>query len=101
MVPVAPDAQYDLEYAIRTSKLESADLPVLVIVDEIDGKVLATSAPAGTGTIDWKVEKFSFKTGPKTQAINLRIQRATCAPDSSCPIYGTIWYDNFNLQRRG
>ncbi len=101
LVPVAPDTQYDLEFAIRTSKVESADLPVVAIVDEIDGKVLATSEAAGTGTNDWKVEKVSFKTGPKTQAITMRIQRASCAPEDSCPIYGTIWYDNFNLQRRG
>jgi tetratricopeptide (TPR) repeat protein len=101
LIPVAPDTQYDLEYAIRTSKVESADLPVVVIVDEIDGKVLATSPPAVSGTNEWKAEKFSFKTGPKTQAITMRIQRASCGPDAMCPIYGTIWYDNFNLQRRG
>jgi len=101
LVPVAPNTQYDLEYAIRTNKVESADLPVVAVVDEIDGKVIATSEAAGTGTNEWKVEKFSFKTGPKTQAITMRIQRASCAPDASCPIYGTIWYDNFNLQRRG
>ena len=101
LIPVAPDTQYDLEYAIRTSKVLSADPPVVAIVDEIGGKVLATSPAASTETTEWKVEKFSFKTGPKTQAITMRIQRASCAPEAMCPIYGTIWYDNFNLQRRG
>ena len=101
LVPVAPDTQYDLEYAIRTNKVVTADPPVVAIVDEIDGKVLATSPAAGIDTNDWKVEKFSFKTGPKTQAVTMRIQRASCAPEAMCPIYGTIWYDNFNLKRRG
>ena len=100
LIPVAPDANYDLDYAVKTNKVESADLPVIAVFDELDGKLLATSEAAGSGTNDWKVVKVSFKTGPKTQAITMRLQRTSCGQDGSCPIYGTIWYDNFNLQRR-
>ena len=100
LVPTAPDSDYELEYAVKTQKLESADLPAVAIFDEVEGKLLATSDAAEGGTNDWKLVKVAFKTGPKTQAIRMRFQRTACAPDASCPIYGTVWYDNFNLQRR-
>ena len=101
LITVAPDTHYDLEYAVKTQKLESADLPAVAIFDEVEGKLLATGEELQGGTNNWQVMKLSFKTGPKTQAITMRLQRTPCAPDSSCPIYGTVWYDNFNLQRRG
>jgi tetratricopeptide (TPR) repeat protein len=100
VIPTTPDTDYELEYAVKTQKLESADLPAVAIFDEVEEKLLATSDPAEGGTNDWKLVKVAFKTGPKTQAIRMRLQRTACAPDSSCPIYGTVWYDNFNLQRR-
>ncbi|HEX4900166.1 MAG TPA: tetratricopeptide repeat protein [Pyrinomonadaceae bacterium] len=101
LIPIAPDTTYELEYAVKTQKLDSADLPTVAVFDEVEGKLLVKSEEAPGGSSDWKVVKLSFKTGPKTQAITIRLQRTACAPEASCPIYGTVWYDNFNLQRRG
>ncbi|HKR59089.1 MAG TPA: tetratricopeptide repeat protein [Pyrinomonadaceae bacterium] len=100
LIPITPNTEYDLEYAVKTQKLEGGDLPTVAIFDEVDGTPLLTSEAVPGGTNDWKAIKLSFKTGPKTQAITMRLQRNPCAPESSCPIYGTVWYDNFNLQRR-
>lgn len=100
LIPVTPDTEYDLEFAVKTQELQSASLPFVTITDELDGKVLVNSATPALGTNDWQVVKFSFKTGAKTQAVTMRLQRNECAQDASCPIYGTVWYDNFNLQRR-
>ena len=101
LIPIAADTEYELEYAVKTQKVESADLLSVAVFDEVEGKLLAQSEETSGGTSDWKVVKVSFKTGPKTQAITMRLQRNACAPEGSCPIYGTVWYDNFNLQRRG
>lgn len=101
LIPITPDTQYDLQYAVKTQQLEGADLPEVAIFDEVEGKVLAKAEGLQGGTNNWQLMKVSFKTGPKTQAITMRLQRQACAPDSSCPIFGTVWYDNFNLQRRG
>lgn len=101
LIPITPDTEYELEYAVRTQKLESADLLSVGIFDEVEGKLLSKSEEIPGGTSDWKVTKLSFKTGPKTQAIRMRLLRNPCPPEGSCPIYGTVWYDNFNLQRRG
>lgn len=99
LIPITPDTEYDLEFAVKTQKLESAGLPVVAIFDELDGKQLATSETAQIGTNDWKVVTARFKTGPKTQAVTMRMHRTSCGQDA-CPIYGTVWYDNFNLKRR-
>jgi tetratricopeptide (TPR) repeat protein len=101
LIPITPDTEYELEYAVKTQKLESADLLSVGIFDEVEGKLLSKSEETPGGTSDWKVTKLSFKTGPKTQAIRMRLLRNPCTPEGSCPIYGTVWYDNFNLQRRG
>ena len=101
LIPITPDTEYDLEFAVKTQKLESADLLSVAIFDEVEGKMLAKSEETAGGTSDWKVAKLSFKTGPKTQAIRMRLLRNPCPPEGSCPIYGTVWYDNFSLQRRG
>jgi Tetratricopeptide repeat len=100
LIPVTPNTEYELEYAVQTQKLEGADLPMVAVLDEVEGKLLVASEAVPSGTNDWKVVKLNFKTGPKTQAITIRLQRTPCAPDSSCPVFGTVWYDNFNLQRR-
>jgi tetratricopeptide (TPR) repeat protein len=100
LIPITADTEYELEYAVKTQKLESADLLSVAVFDQDEGKLLAQSEETPGGNSDWKVIKVSFKTGPKTQAITMRLHRDACPPEGSCPIYGTVWYDNFNLQRR-
>jgi hypothetical protein len=45
---------------------------------------------------------LSFKTGDKTEAVTIRIARPSCGTDEApvCPIFGSVWYDDFSLQRR-
>ena len=68
------------------------------IEDASDGAKLAESAKLPTGDNDWSPISLSFKTGPKTEAIRVRIYRSTCDEETPvCPIFGTVWYDNFAL----
>ena len=100
LVVVESDKQYDLEGFLKTSRLESAGTPVVEIVDAADGSVLGTSQPAPAGDNDWQPVTITFKTGAKTEAIGIRVSRAPCGDNPSCPIFGTLWYDDFNLKRR-
>lgn len=101
LVPVEPNTQYDFECYFKTEKLISAATPVLSFIDGVDGATLATSEPVPNGDNDWQRISFSFKTGPKTEAVALVINRTKCDADSPvCPIYGTVWYDDFNLKAR-
>ena len=101
LVVVEPGTQYDFAGFVKTSKLESAGTPVIEIVDAADASVLGTSQPAPAGFNDWQRMSIAFKTGSKTVGIMIRINRASCGDNSSCPIFGTLWYDDFDIKRRG
>jgi tetratricopeptide (TPR) repeat protein len=100
LVPVQPDTQYDFECYVKTQKLVSAATPVVALVDAMDGSVVATSEPAPDEDSDWQRVALTFKTGAKTEALTLQINRASCGENPVCPIYGTLWYDDFNLKPR-
>jgi len=101
LVIVEPNTQYDFAAFVKTNKLESAGLPVVEILDAMNGSVLASSQPAPGGSSDWQPIAIALKTGAKTEAIIIRINRASCGDNSVCPIFGTAWYDDFDLKRRG
>jgi hypothetical protein len=101
LVVVQPGTQYDLEGFVKTNKLESAGTPVLEILDAGNGSVLATSEPAPGGTNDWQRIAIAFKTGAKVEAIIIHLNRASCGDNSVCGIFGNLWYDDFDLKRRG
>lgn len=101
LVVLQPNSQYDFEGFLKTNKLESAATPTIEIVDAMDGAVLATSEAAPAGFNDWKRLALAFKTGPKTEGIFIRLGRASCGENSTCPLFGTLWYDDFFIKRRG
>ncbi len=99
LVPVEPNTQYELQWHLKTNKLVSAATPIVILTDAADDSVLATSESAPTGENDWQRLSMTFKTGAKTEALRLKINRTKCDADNPvCPIYGTLWYDDFNLK---
>ncbi|MDQ2856462.1 MAG: hypothetical protein M3R68_09040 [Acidobacteriota bacterium] len=100
LVVVEPNTQYDFETFVKTYKLESGGLPVVEILDATNQSVLASSQPVQGGSNDWQRIAIAVKTGDKTEAIIIRINRAPCGDNAVCPIFGTAWYDDFDLKRR-
>jgi hypothetical protein len=102
LVAVTPNKEYEFEYYIATDKLETGSAPQIQILDANTGATLNLSAMAPSGTNDWQRINFNFKTSDKTQAIMLKIVRVTCSDDETpiCPIFGSVWYDDFTLKRR-
>jgi tetratricopeptide (TPR) repeat protein len=100
LVPVKPGGQYELECYVKTENLQSGATPLIQIVDGPTGSVIAASAPAATGNNDWQLVSLSFNVGAKTEAVVVRIVRGTCGEDPTCPIFGTVWYDDFNFKPR-
>ena len=98
LVPVKPNTEYDFECYLKTDRLASAETPAVLIVNAADDVYLAGSTEAPTGNNDWQRVAFSFKTGPQAQAIKLRMIRNTCSDSTVCPIFGTVWYDDFDLK---
>ncbi len=100
LVPVRPDTEYDFECYVRSEDLQSASTPRIEIVDATDGQGVTGSNPAPTGSTDWQRITLSFKTGAKSEALIVKVIRTSCGEDPVCPIFGTVWYDDFNLKRR-
>lgn len=98
LVPVKPNNQYDFECYVKTEKLESAETPVILIVNANDNVTLAGSTPAPSGNNNWQRVSLSFKTGEKTEAIRVKMVRNSCNDSPVCPIFGTVWYDDFDLK---
>lgn len=101
VLAVEPGAHYRLSFFIKTDELKSAaTLSIMVSEPAAPDVSLAGSAPAPQGTQDWQQVSFEFTAGPKTEAVLVRVVRFPCA-EAVCPIYGKIWYDDFNLERAG
>ena len=100
-IVVESSARYRLTYYMRTEDLKSGSTLVTEIVDAADpNRVLAASAPLPNGKNDWQPVTLEFTTSPQTEAITLRLNRAPC-PAAECPIFGKVWYDDFDFQRIG
>ncbi len=101
VVAVRPATRYRLAHSVRTEELKATGTLVTVIDDAAEpGKPLAASAPIPVGTNGWRQVALDFTTGPKTEAVIVRVQREACLA-AVCPIFGRVWYDDFNLQRIG
>ncbi|HEY0100923.1 MAG TPA: tetratricopeptide repeat protein [Pyrinomonadaceae bacterium] len=99
LVAVEPQTRYRLEYYTRTEELKGAATLLVEIVDAAQpDRVIVASEPLRIGTADWQASALDFTTGAQTQALTLRVVSAQC-PAATCPIFGKVWYDNFNLQR--
>lgn len=100
LVPVTANTEYDFECYVKTEKLESAETPVVQIVKANDDALLASSQPAATGNSDWQRISLSFKTADKAEAVRVKMIRNSCLDSPVCPIFGTVWYDDFDLKPR-
>ena len=103
LVPVAANTEYDFEFYVATEKLETGGPPMVQIIDPTSSAVLVTSPGAAGGTSEWTPVSLTFKTGDKAQAVAIRIIRPTCGTKEApvCPIFGSVWYDDFSIKRRG
>jgi tetratricopeptide (TPR) repeat protein len=100
-IVVEPSTHYRLSFFLKTLDLKSAATLVAFVADASSPDTpLASSSPAPQATNDWQQISFEFTTAPKTEAVLIRLVRAGC-PEGVCPIYGKIWYDDFNLERAG
>ena len=100
LVPVKPNTEYDFECYLKTERLESAETPVVQIVNAGDDAVLASSPSAPSGNNGWQRISLAFKTGEKTEAVKVKMVRNSCSDSPVCPIFGTVWYDDFDLKPR-
>lgn len=103
LMPVTANTEYDFEFYVATEKLETGGPTMVQVIDPTNSAILVTSPGAPGGTSDWNRVALSFKTGDKAEAVLIRIVRPTCGTKEApvCPIFGSVWYDDFSIKRRG
>jgi Flp pilus assembly protein TadD len=97
IVSIEPRSRYRLTFWMRTENLKSGGTPNLEVYNVIDNKILATSAAFPSGSNDWKQVTVDFSTPENTEGIAIRTTRVYCG--ENCPIFGTLWYDDFRLEK--
>jgi Tfp pilus assembly protein PilF len=103
LVVVSPRARYRLTYRARTENLQTVSTIVCLVVDpaaSATAPALAVSAPVPSQTTDWQTIQIEFTTGANTEGVIIRFARAAC-PEATCPIFGRVWFDDFNLEQIG
>lgn len=102
LIAVQPDTEYEFECYVSTDKLETGSAPRVQIVDAASGAEVLSTPPAPNGTNDWNRLSSIFRTGAKTEAVILKIVRVSCSTEETpvCPIFGSVWYDDFSFKRR-
>lgn len=96
-IAVQPNAKYRLNFAVKTAELKSAGTPILEVADVKTLKTLAACHPFPTGSNGWQNVSIDFATPADAQAVLIRTTRAFCG--AGCPIVGSVWYDDFKLER--
>ncbi len=98
-IVVEPSTRYRLSYYVRTEELSGPSTLATSVEDAGDpGRMQVGSGQLPNGTNDWQQVTLDFTTSAQTQAITVRLSRAPCY-DAVCPLFGKIWYDDFDLQR--
>ena len=97
-VVVQPGKNYSLVFWIRTENLRSAGVPQLEIVNANDDKILASSKPFPQGSTDWQQYSIVVSAPSNCSALVIRTTRGFCG--DSCPIVGSVWYDDFSIEKR-
>lgn len=100
-VVVEPGASYRLDFVVRTEDLKGSSTLQAEVVDAANpNRVLAASSPAPNGSNEWQPVRVEFTTPAETEGVTIRLARPQCLA-AVCPVFGKIWYDDFNLQRVG
>ena len=94
---VNPREMYRLKYAWKSRGITTDEGPVVEIVG-YDKRGLYRTGPMITGSNGWQEESISFVVPAETQAAVVRLRRRTSMRFDS-KIRGTVWLDNFRLEK--
>lgn len=97
IVVVVPQKKYRLRFWVRTENLKSAGTPIVEVLTAKGNNPIVRTQPFATGSNDWQETTLDFTTPAECTAITIRTIRQYCGED--CPMTGTFWYDDFELQK--
>lgn len=96
-IVIDPERLYRITFGVKTRELVTGAPPAIAVLDAVNNQRLALSQAFPAPTSDWQKLSFEFSTTPSTQAVLLEFTRVegACSP---CPIFGTLWLDNFLIE---
>jgi tetratricopeptide (TPR) repeat protein len=97
LVAVEPSSRYSISFMLRTENLRTGGEPFIEIVDANSDSVIASTQRFPLGSNEWQKITVEFVVPPTCDGITIRTSRALCG--ETCPISGTIWYDDFKIAR--
>lgn len=95
-VAIEPSKKYRLSFWYRAEKIKSAGPPLIEILNASDYKMLKTSKSLEDSD-EWQKQEIEFTTPEDAEGIVIRVARVVCG--SQCPLFGTIWLDDFDLEQ--
>lgn len=96
-VAVEPGKKYEFSMFYR-SDLKTAATLRWEIVNASDGQILAATEPIAAKS-EWANLKIEFVIPETTEAVIIRLARAVCG-SAICPISGSVWFDDFELNAK-
>jgi tetratricopeptide (TPR) repeat protein len=97
LVAVEPSARYSVSFMLRTENLRTSGEPFIEVVDANSDSVIASTQRFPLGSNEWQKITVEFVVPTTCDGITIRTSRALCG--ETCPISGTIWYDDFKIAR--
>ncbi len=95
---VTPGTRYRLHFVARTEGIVSGALPYIAVVDVTNNIILGRSSAFPQTRTDWQEYLIDFKSGENSSAVQVVLRREACG-QSSCPIFGHLWLDNFSIEK--
>jgi hypothetical protein len=95
---VEPNYRYQLNFAARTENIVSGGLPRVAVLDAGNREILGKTNAFPRTVSSWQDYSIDFNSKETTRAILISLQREQCR-ESSCPIFGRLWLDNFSLKK--
>ena len=89
---------FRINFALKTKDLVTGGPVRIVLTDATNEQILAMSETFPQSTDSWQQMNVELTTTTPAKAIVVSLKRENCA-SSPCPIFGTIWLDEFWFQK--
>ncbi|MEP6902203.1 MAG: hypothetical protein ABJA66_10665, partial [Actinomycetota bacterium] len=100
IITVAEKRKYQLNFSYKTSKIVTGGVPVLqVILKNPATEYVVKETKLSLKETGWIQSSIEFETAGQTEAIEIKLTRQSC-PQTPCPIFGSLWLDDFSLQKK-
>lgn len=97
LIALSPASRYRLSFWVKTENLKSAGTPTFEVLNANDNRIISVSKAFPNDTNDWQQIQVDFAMPGDSEGAIMRLARVYCG--ENCLITGTIWLDDFKLEK--